>query len=177
MNALAAAAVAHAAGVGLPDIAMGLSAFHPAAMRMQVTDHPSGAVLINDAYNANPTSMRSSIESVCEGYAERSRWLVLGDMRELGRNAKEEHRALGAWLKTQPLARLFLYGRDTRYVLEALQPAPSGMRVERFRKKRLLLAELQRGLSDKPVILFKGSRSMKLEDLLAGLSGSQAAPH
>ena len=61
MNALAAAAAAHAAGVPLNDMAAGLMAFRPVAMRMQALPHPSGALLINDAYNANPTSVRVSV--------------------------------------------------------------------------------------------------------------------
>jgi UDP-N-acetylmuramoyl-tripeptide--D-alanyl-D-alanine ligase len=97
-------------------------------------------------------------------------------MRELGVRARPEHRDLGEWLAAQPLERIFLYGRDTRFIMDALQIKPDvPVRVQRFRKKRLLLAELQRSLHEKPVILFKGSRAMKLEDVIRPLTPPQAA--
>jgi len=177
MNALAAAAVAHAAGASLKDIVQGLTSFHPVAMRMEVVKHPSGALLINDAYNANPSSVRASVTSFCHGHGHRPRWLVLGDMRELGTGARQEHHALGQWLATQPLERIFLYGRDTRFVREGLQSKTKTARVDRYHKKRLLLAELERSLSEKPVILFKASRGMKLEQIITALMGGQAPQH
>lgn len=174
LDALAAAAVAHAAGILINDIALGLTAFQPVAMRMQAQSHPSGALLINDAYNANPTSVRTTVQSFCQGYASRTRWFVLGDMRELGPEARSEHFQLGVWLSGQPIDRIFLYGRDTRFVWEGLQSKPSpARRVERFRKKRRLLDELQRSLAEKPVILFKGSRAMKLEQITNALLPSR----
>lgn len=174
-NALAAAAVAQSLGIGIEEIARGLADFRPVAMRMQPIAHPSGALLINDAYNANPTSVRASITSLVDGYADRPRWLVLGDMRELGASAREEHRALGAWLSTQALDRVFLYGRDTRFVLETLNPSRSNLIVARYKKKRRLLADLQRSLPQKPVVLFKASRSMKLEQVIQALTGQASA--
>jgi len=162
-NALGAAAVAHSAGVSIVDIVEGLQSFKPAAMRMQILPLPSGAVLVNDAYNANPSSVRASVQSFCAAYPQQSRWLVLGDMRELGTTAREEHRELGRWLRDQPLDRILLYGRDTRFVLEGMG---TGRAVERFRKKKRLLNDLRRKLSHKPAILFKGSRAMKLEDVV-----------
>jgi UDP-N-acetylmuramoyl-tripeptide--D-alanyl-D-alanine ligase len=172
LNALAAAAVAHAAGASLEDIALGLNAFQPAAMRMQAAAHPSGALLINDAYNANPTSVRAAITGLCQSYPSRPRWLVLGDMRELGADARTEHHALGVWLAGQPLQRVFLYGRDARFIKEGADSKQAVFRIDRFRKKRLLMAELERSLAEKPVILFKGSRTMKLEDIINPLIGS-----
>jgi UDP-N-acetylmuramoyl-tripeptide--D-alanyl-D-alanine ligase len=171
LNALAAAAAAHAIGVPLSDIGQGLSAFQPVAMRMQVLSHPSGALLINDAYNANPSSVRASVLGFCQSYSRRPRWLVLGDMRELGGGAKTEHRDLGLWLAEQPLERLFLYGRDTRFIQEGVMSRTKAFRIERFRKKRQLAEELKKALSSKsgPVILFKASRAMQLEQLIHAL--------
>jgi UDP-N-acetylmuramoyl-tripeptide--D-alanyl-D-alanine ligase len=174
MNALAAAAAAHGAGASLDAIAQGLGRFRPVAMRMQLISHASGALLINDAYNANPSSVRASIANLCQGYPQRSRWLVLGDMRELGPAARSEHRDLGVWMATQSLQRVYLYGRDTRFVLEGLKSKNPSFAVQRFRKKRLLVAELQKSLTEKPVILFKGSRSMRMEQLVGELSSPAA---
>ncbi len=169
MNALAAAATAHAVGASLEDIGLGLTSFQSVAMRMQVLAHPSGALVVNDAYNANPSSVRASIQGFCQAYARRARWLVLGDMRELGAGAKSEHFELGVWLASQPVERIFLYGRDTRFVQDGLMSKTKTARVDRFRKKRLLLAELQRSLDGKPAVLFKASRAMKLEQIIHAL--------
>ena len=165
-NALGAAAVAHCAGVSIVDIVEGLQSFKPAAMRMQVLAHPNGAVLVNDAYNANPSSVRASVQSFCAAYPTQPKWLVLGDMRELGEKTREEHVELGVWLRDQPLDRILLYGRDTRFVLEGLG---SGKTVKRFYKKKWLIHELRRAIAQKPAILFKGSRAMKLEDIVNSL--------
>jgi UDP-N-acetylmuramoyl-tripeptide--D-alanyl-D-alanine ligase len=177
MNALAAAALADGLGVPIDEIAAGLAGFQPAAMRMQILPHPSGAVLINDAYNANPSSVRMSITGLCTAYSGRKRWLVLGDMRELGTNSRTEHLELGRWLAKQPLDRVYLYGRDTRFVVAGLKDAKATMDVKRFKKKKLLFAELRDATAEKPVILFKASRSMKLEQLISPLVGAVATAH
>lgn len=169
-NALAASAVAHGLGLDLGQIRQGLEAFTPAAMRLQVQKHSSGSVLVNDAYNANPSSMRASIESFLSAHRDRSRWLVLGDMRELGPGAAEAHRRLGEWMSRQSVDRLYLYGRDTRFVLAGYQAAAPGCFVERFKKKRYLLAALRAAIaSEKPAVLFKASRRLRLETLVQEL--------
>ena len=171
MNALAAAATAYALEIPASKILEGLRAFEPAAMRMQVVRLPDGTVLINDAYNANPSSVRAAVASFCETYAGQPRWLVLGDMRELGSLAASEHRDIGKWLSTLDLQHIFLYGRDTRFVLDGLRSAGAKMPIDRFQKKRYLVDALQKSLTaQQPVIFFKASRSMKLEDVIAPLT-------
>ena len=129
---------------------------------------PDGTTIVNDAYNANPSSMRASIESFCRSYPDRPRWLVLGDMRELGPTARQEHDDLGRWIAKQA-------GRP-RFSVRTGQPLyPAGTRrpkaaealVERHRKKRYLIDALNRSLQSqpKPAILFKASRSLKLEQV------------
>jgi UDP-N-acetylmuramoyl-tripeptide--D-alanyl-D-alanine ligase len=168
INALAAAAIGQALGISAETIAEGLRTFKPAAMRMQVVEREDGVIFINDAYNANPSSMRAAIESFCETYPGRPRWVVLGDMRELGAASREEHEALGRWLKGQPVQKLVLYGRDTRYIAQGA--GQGSIPVERYRKKRYLVDALKpRIAAEHPVILFKASRSLKLEDVVSAL--------
>jgi UDP-N-acetylmuramoyl-tripeptide--D-alanyl-D-alanine ligase len=181
-NALAAAATAHALGISPQQIVEGFRQFTPVAMRMQAHAGPGDSVLMNDAYNANPSSVRASVESFCESYLDRPRWLVLGDMRELGAIARQEHRDLGAWLAGQKLDRIFLYGRDTRFVLEGLRTSSAMPATKRFKKKEILIEELQIALAkEKPAVLFKASRSLKLEDVLTPLivnsSSTEATVH
>lgn len=170
MNALAAATAAVAAGATLESIVAGLAAFKPPPMRFQILEEPGGAVLVNDAYNANPSSMRAAIEAFVESFPERTRWLVLGDMREMGAAARDEHEELGRWLRSVPVSRVFCYGRDMRFLERTISGASSGVVVERFKKKRYLVEHLRACLAgEKPAILFKGSRVMKLEDVVAAL--------
>jgi len=177
LNALAAAAAAHALGVAPEHILEGLKVFRPAAMRLQAQAGLGGSLLINDAYNANPSSMRASVQSFCESYSDRPRWLVLGDMRELGPLARAEHEELGRWLCEQPVERIFFYGRDTRFAEAAARAAPRRPIIERFRKKRYLMAALRESLAEtKPVVLFKASRAMKLEQVIAPLSAPTSRP-
>jgi UDP-N-acetylmuramoyl-tripeptide--D-alanyl-D-alanine ligase len=92
-NALAAAACAHALGVSVDEIAAGLEAARPPTMRMQVERLVNGVTVINDSYNANPSSMEAGLRSLA---AEKGRrWAVLGEMRELGSSSGDLHRDLG----------------------------------------------------------------------------------
>jgi UDP-N-acetylmuramoyl-tripeptide--D-alanyl-D-alanine ligase len=92
-NALAAAACAHALGLDLEVIRVGLERAEPPKMRMQVRKLPNGVTVINDAYNANPSSMEAALRALAR---HRGRSIaVLGEMRELGPGATELHRALG----------------------------------------------------------------------------------
>jgi UDP-N-acetylmuramoyl-tripeptide--D-alanyl-D-alanine ligase len=134
-------------------------------MRMEVRMRPDNTIIVNDAYNANPTSMRASIESFCKSYPDRPRWLVLGDMRELGVIARQEHEDLGRWIATQSIERVFLYGRDTRFIQKGVLAQDFKGVVERYKKKRYLIDALQRSLSasPKPALLLKASRRLALE--------------
>jgi UDP-N-acetylmuramoyl-tripeptide--D-alanyl-D-alanine ligase len=93
-NALAAAAVGLAAGVSIDAVAAGLSAARVSQWRMEMRRAPSGARIINDAYNANPVSMRAALEALVDLPAAR-RVAVLGPMAELGAESDAEHRAMG----------------------------------------------------------------------------------
>src|SRR5262249_60324348 len=86
-NALAAAAAAHAAGVGAKTIGEGLTSFRPYTGRLQVKQTRAGATLIDDSYNANPDSVRAAIDVLASGPGPRV--LVLGDVREAGAQGPE----------------------------------------------------------------------------------------
>jgi UDP-N-acetylmuramoyl-tripeptide--D-alanyl-D-alanine ligase len=167
MNAMAAAAVAYALDISGEDIVQGLESFKPAAMRLEVRKRPDGVVVVNDSYNANPSSMHASIESFCRSYPNTPRWLILGDMRELGSIARQEHEDLGRWIGSQSVDRVFLYGRDTRFVQAGLSGQNFRGTVERFRKKRELISAVTRSLQTerKPAILLKASRRLQLEQV------------
>jgi UDP-N-acetylmuramoyl-tripeptide--D-alanyl-D-alanine ligase len=96
-NAVAAAAVGRAVGIGVSAIADALSAAGPVSKwRMAVTHLPGGITVVNDAYNANPESVRAALHALVQIEASGVRWAVLGGMAELGAAAAEEHLRIGA---------------------------------------------------------------------------------
>jgi UDP-N-acetylmuramoyl-tripeptide--D-alanyl-D-alanine ligase len=107
-NALAAAAAAAAAGAQLEHIAAGLGAMRAVAGRLQFKKALSGAWIIDDSYNANPSSMRAGIEVLAE--LEGTKWLVIGDMAELGEYAPAAHAEIGEFARAHGVERLFAMG-------------------------------------------------------------------
>ena len=161
-NALAAAAAAHAAGIDLDGIAQGLTAFRPYTGRLQVKQARGGATLIDDSYNANPDSVRAAIDVLasCPGPQVR----VLGDMGEVGAHGAEFHREVGAYARAKGIASLLALGEATRDAVQAFGPG-----ARHFESVDELVAQVS-GSS----ILVKGSRFMKMERVVAALTGAPA---
>jgi UDP-N-acetylmuramoyl-tripeptide--D-alanyl-D-alanine ligase len=114
-NLLAAAAAAHAAGIPGAQIAASLSAQAPASRwRMERTERPDGVTVINDAYNANPESMRAALRTLAELGQGRRTWAVLGAMLELGPDSIREHMAVGTQVVRLNISRLVVVGREAR---------------------------------------------------------------
>lgn len=148
-NALAAAAAALVCGLELDDVVAGLAEAVMSPWRMELTTAPDGALVLNDAYNANPTSVAAALESLAALPAER-RTAVLGVMAELGPTSDEDHAAIGA-----QAARLGI-----RLVAVAA-PAYGGEDVGSIEEAVDLLEPLGPG----DAVLVKGSRVAELERL------------
>jgi UDP-N-acetylmuramyl pentapeptide synthase len=161
-NALAAAAAAHAAGIPVNSIAQGLAAFRPYTGRLQVKAAQGGATVIDDTYNANPDSVLAAIDVLasCPGPTV----LVLGDMGEVGEMGREFHREVGAYARSKGIESLLALGEATRDAVHAF-----GAGARHFEK----LEELILNVSGKS-ILVKGSRFMKMERVVAALTGAPA---
>ena len=164
-NAAAAAAAAWAIGLSPDAIRAGLEAHAPAMMRQEPLPHPSGASLVLDAYNANPASMRASIEAFLEEFAARPKTLVLGDMKELGPDSGKFHRELGAWLAGLDLKAVYLAGPEMAPAAEALAAAKPRFPFEHSLEPRSWAKKLKSALGAKDALLFKASRAMRLEEL------------
>ena len=158
-NALAAAACAMAAGIGPEAIGGGLAAFRPYTGRLQVKQTRGGATLIDDTYNANPDSVRAAIDVLasCPGPTV----LVLGDMGEVGEHGREFHREVGAYARSKGISSLLALGEATRHAVEAFGPG-----ARHFGS----VEELVPGVAGSS-ILVKGSRFMKMERVVAALTG------
>jgi len=166
-NALAAAACAHAAGVAPAAIGAGLSAFRPYLGRLQVKRAALGATVIDDSYNANPDSVRAAIDILAACPAPTV--LVLGDMGEVGERGPEFHREVGAYARSRGVSDLLALGDASRGAAEAF--GVGGTHADSLEE---LLADLRDRATAGATVLVKGSRFMRMERVVAALTGEAA---
>jgi UDP-N-acetylmuramoyl-tripeptide--D-alanyl-D-alanine ligase len=170
-NALAAAAAAASAGAGLEHIAAGLAAVRAVPGRLQFKQGASGAWLIDDSYNANPSSVRAAIE-VLSSLAGR-KWLVLGDMAELGEFAEAAHSAIGEFARAHGVERLYATGSLAARAVDSF-----GAGAQWYSDPAALTAALTRALGKAAPdvrLLIKGSRVNRLERVVDALAADSAA--
>jgi len=161
-NALAAAALASAVGVPLNTIAQGLCAAQPVAGRLIARRHASGALIIDDSYNANPGSVAAAIDTLAADAA--SSWLVLGDMRELGADAEGLHADMGRRAKQAGIARLYTLGPLSEHAARAF-----GEGAQHFASHDALATALAAQLRDGVRVLVKGSRGSAMDRIVTTL--------
>jgi UDP-N-acetylmuramoyl-tripeptide--D-alanyl-D-alanine ligase len=175
-NALAAAAAATAAGAGLEQIVAGLGAMRAVAGRLQFKKALSGAWIIDDSYNANPSSMRAGIE-VLAGL-EGVKWLVIGDMAELGEFAPAAHAEIGEFARAHGVERLYAVGELAKLAVDSF-----GAGAQWFADAQALASALTQTLATAGPsvrLLIKGSRVNRLErvvDVLVQGSTQQTGGH
>ncbi len=163
-NALAAAACAIGFGFSLDEIKCGIENFMPPKMRMETLITGTDVVLINDAYNANPSSVRKAIQAVLQSYGGKKINLVLGDMLELGDKSADYHFELGRFINAQNISSVHLFGEMSFYTKKAL----NHKNVFHSKDPDALSAQLKQIPVDGDcVFLFKASRGMKLEKIFA----------
>ncbi len=165
-NALAAAAAAAAAGAKLEHIVRGLAAVRAVPGRLQFRRAAGGGWLIDDSYNANTSSVRAAIEVLAT--LPGRRWLVLGDMAELGAYALEEHERLGEFARAAGIERLYATGP-----LAARAAGAFGAGGESFADVPALAAALRAAVDAAGAqvrLLVKGSRFNRLERVVEALS-------
>jgi UDP-N-acetylmuramoyl-tripeptide--D-alanyl-D-alanine ligase len=167
MNALAAAAAATALAVPLAQIAGGLAATPSVPGRLNRRPALAGAVLLDDSYNANPNSLRVGLEVLAAEAGER--WLVLGDMGELGGDARALHAQAGELARALGVQRLFAVGR-----LAPAAAAAFGRGGEAFENKAALSAHLAESLRPDVTVLIKGSRSSGMEQVVEALLAAES---
>jgi UDP-N-acetylmuramoyl-tripeptide--D-alanyl-D-alanine ligase len=166
-NALAAAAAAAAAGASLEDIALGLADFRAVAGRLQLKAGTRGSWIIDDSYNANPSSVRAAMEVLRS--LTGTTWLVLGDMAELGESSQDSHAHIGSYARDCGIKRLFAMGALSSRAVETF-----GAGGEWFAEADSLTRRLQAELSPGVTVLIKGSRINRLERVVQALTGAGA---
>ena len=171
-NALAAILIANELAVGTDAIRIALRNAALTDMRMQPVVVENGALVINDAYNAAPTSMRAALSFIQETNLRKDKWVVLADMLELGAEEREYHEQLADEILAMDLQGILLFGPRMKWLYDALQQYKVKPQLLWSEKDYAPLVDKLRdatGLDS--IILLKGSRGMALENVLEGLNG------
>jgi UDP-N-acetylmuramoyl-tripeptide--D-alanyl-D-alanine ligase len=158
-NALAATTAAIAMGVGLEDIATGISNFSGVKGRLQRKLGKGGALVIDDSYNANPASMRAAISVLAK--ASGQKMLIMGDMGELGNDAQRLHAEIGEFAKNSGINQLFALGELSRQAATAF-----GKGAHHFASATELVTAVTPLLKQDTIVLVKGSRFMQMESVV-----------
>lgn len=161
-NAMAAASIALALDVPLDTIVEGLEQVPGVAGRLQLEQMPGGWTLIDDSYNANPGSVGAAIDTLA--LADGERWLVLGDMAELGENAAALHAGIGERARKHGIDALFAVGPLSASAVKAF-----GERGQHFADKAALVDALRQQLHGGITCLIKGSRSAGMDQVVVAL--------
>ncbi|MBI5417218.1 UDP-N-acetylmuramoyl-tripeptide--D-alanyl-D-alanine ligase [Candidatus Poribacteria bacterium] len=172
-NALAAAAVGITMNIAPEKIAQGLSSFIPTPGRMELCKLNDSIWVINDAYNANPLSMKSAIETFSDQASDRQKILILGDMLELGHDEINFHKEIGKQLVNSGVKYLFTYGNLACYIAEGA--IGNGMKENQIficSSHEEIENNLIKVLTGNDIILLKGSRAMKMEKILEFLKST-----
>ncbi|BBC37219.1 UDP-N-acetylmuramoyl-tripeptide--D-alanyl-D-alanine ligase [Streptomyces graminofaciens] len=174
-NALAAAAVAHELGMSAEEIATALSeAGSLSRWRMEVTERPDGVTVVNDAYNANPESMRAALRALAAMGKGRRTWAVLGKMAELGDESLAEHDAVGRLAVRLNVSKLVAVGgREASWLqLGAYNEGSWGEESVHVSDAQAAVDLLRSQLRPGDVVLVKASRSVGLESVAQALLDS-----
>lgn len=166
-NALLAVAAGRELGLGWAAIQQGLDAYESLPMRWQ-EEAVRGVRVINDAYNANPLSMRVTLKALAEEPAAAGRrWLVLAGMLELGPTEREAHEQLGELVAAGPWAGVLTVGRAGEWIADGARRA--GMDADcvvRCADNAAAADELKRRTAPGDTVLLKASRGMRLEEVI-----------
>jgi UDP-N-acetylmuramoyl-tripeptide--D-alanyl-D-alanine ligase len=169
-NALAASAAAVALEVPAPAIEQGLARFAGIQGRLQKKSARGGATVIDDTYNANPESMRAAIDVLAASRAPTI--LVMGDMGELGARSAEFHREIGAYALSKNISSLYAIGEASREAVAAFGAAGS-----HASSLEDLLTMARAAATPQATLLVKGSRFMRMERVVADLTGEAGEVH
>ena len=159
-NALAAAAMAMSAGAELQHIKAGLEKYTPVKGRMCMVKGVSGSTVIDDTYNASPSSFRAAIDVLTNSSGKTI--VVMGDMAELGAEEESSHREVGAYAREQGVEVFIAVGELSRMAVQAY--GEGGVFLENRDGFLTLIAPL---LDESTTVLVKGSRSQSMEELVA----------
>lgn len=164
-NTLAAILVALEAGLTEEEIRLSLKEAALTDMRMQIIQAENGATFINDAYNAAPSSMKAALNFIRETTMKEDKWLVLGDMLELGEDERKYHESLEKSI-TPEISGVCLYGPRMKWLHDKLAGSFGGLLVWSEADYAPIVESLKERITEDSIILVKGSRGMALEKVI-----------
>ncbi len=174
-NALAAAGAALALGIKTKDIVKGLSKFRPSSMRMSIST-ANGIKVINDAYNANPDSMKAALMVLAgikmdDGKPPKRRIAVVGDMLELGALSKKYHDEMGEFIAGSSIDAAFYIGKFSKGSAESSMAKDPQKKAFHFWNNAKAISGLKDFLLPGDAVLVKASRGLRLEEVAAAILG------
>lgn len=170
-NTLSAMLIAQALGLSDEQIREALKQVKLTDMRMQLIEGNNGALFINDAYNAAPTSMKAALQFVHSSAIRPEKWLVLGDMLELGQDEEKFHAELVNEIDTNEITYVCLYGPRMKVLAKCLATKMNPERLVYTKDDYApIIDKLKSSASMNSLVLLKGSRGMKMETILNAFS-------
>ncbi|MEW9122301.1 MAG: UDP-N-acetylmuramoyl-tripeptide--D-alanyl-D-alanine ligase, partial [Thermotaleaceae bacterium] len=165
-NALSAIAVGVALEMNMMEIQKGIEAYLGSEMRLNIFMTSEEIKVINDAYNASPDSMKAAISVLSKSAAQR-KIAVLGDMAEMGSFSKMGHKTVGYEISKEPIDLLIVVGNMSRFIAEgAVEKGFEQGKVSSFKNNQEAIEYLDKVLMPQDMVLVKGSRSMKMEEIV-----------
>ncbi len=175
-NALAAIAVAKRLGVAEATIIESLAVATGADMRLELSEH-HGVTLLNDAYNANPSSMRAGLQTLIDLPARGRRVAILGDMKELGASSEHYHREMGQFAAESKVDLLICVGEQAALAAQsAMRAGMPKLKIKKYATSTSAAKIVPKLLARGDLILLKASRSMHLEEVARAVETSRNKP-
>lgn len=168
-SALCAAAVGFYFDVPAAKIKSALRNFKPDTGKRNQLKRAGGVWIIDDTYNSNPDSVRVALENLKAFKTEGKKHIVLADMLELGKQSAKEHKEAGILVKRMGFENLYTYGRESFNTFKAAKGIKNNFF---FDDKESISEMLKHTVKKNDIVLVKGSRSMKMEDVVSGISGA-----
>jgi len=167
-NAAQAMAAGYAAGLDVQAMAAAFESFGGVAGRLQRKQAIGGALVIDDTYNANPDSMRAAVDVLAAGPDVSRTMLVMGDMGEVGAESDALHAEVGTYAAQRGVGALYAVGPLSANAVTAYQTA-GGVEARHFASQEELVQALKNNLGAEAVVLVKGSRSSRMENVVNAL--------
>ncbi|CDQ19843.1 UDP-N-acetylmuramoyl-tripeptide--D-alanyl-D-alanine ligase [Halobacillus karajensis] len=167
-NATFVIALAEKLGLSAEEIQQGFRELEMSAMRFEKHEGHNGALIINDAYNASPTSMKAIIEVVSQLTSKSRKVLILGDMFELGEQSETLHESVATAIN-EKIQAVYTIGNHSNRISEAVAAHSPAIKTRHFTDKQTLGHHVRNELAADTVVLIKASRGMKLEEILKDL--------
>ncbi|WP_342591558.1 UDP-N-acetylmuramoyl-tripeptide--D-alanyl-D-alanine ligase [Paenibacillus shirakamiensis] len=165
INALGALLIARHYDVPEDKIREGFAHLELTSMRIEMIEGISGITILNDAYNASPTSVKAALGVLESMKGYRRKIAVLGDMLELGDREEEYHESIGAFITREKADHVFTYGPLAEYIARGAASHLPPEHIHAYIDKSALIQDLGHFLTSKDIVLFKASRGMKLEEV------------